>query len=116
MWLLLNVYFKQHKENKFVIVEPPDVTKATNDYKKNTDIFYEFLTEHLEPVDDIEKVESINVVYQMFKNEIKENYGSSKKIPFKKDFISYLEKNYKSLLKYKKVDKLNIYGVSMILK
>ena len=115
MWLLLNKYFAEYKKDDYVIPEPKDVTEATNKYKKNTDIFYEFLSENFENTGNMEDKEPINLVYQMFKSEIKENYGQGKKIPYKKDFMGYLEQNYKKLLKYKKVDKMNIYGVKMVI-
>lgn len=86
-WLLLTKYYPKYKTHG--LEEPPKVTKYTNEYKKNSDIYCEFLTEFVTdtPGSDGEK---IDYLFELFKKWHKEAYQS--KVPPKKEFVGYLTK------------------------
>jgi len=91
IWLLLNKYYPDYLENG--LIEPEKVTKYTNKYKKDSDVYLEFLTEWTEePTDENDDFEAINTLYRMFKFWYREAYSTSP--PAQKEFISYLSDKF----------------------
>lgn len=107
MWLLINEYFPKLKKNGYTIHEPDDVLEATKKYKADSDIYFEFMCEHIKETGKEEDKEHFDVVYAMFKSWYSESYGKS--APPKKAFRHYIV-NYRKDLK---IDKHFIYGVVM---
>jgi len=107
MWLILNKYYPIYKKGcdkkPYQISEPPKVTQYTNEYKKGSDIYMEFLDENVEMTGNKEDYEHMTVIFDSFKNWYTTSY--SEKAPPKKEFIDYLKKN-----KYI-IDKQKIYGI-----
>jgi Megaviricetes DNA primase len=111
VWLCLNKYYPIFKEGvggkRYKIKEPELVTKYTNEYKKDSDFYIEFLDETFNFTDDEENTETIQFVYDTFSTWYLSSYGA--KAPPKKKFIEYLNKNK---IKH---DKREIKGISFAL-
>nr|QBK88651.1 MAG: D5-like helicase-primase [Mimivirus LCMiAC01] len=91
MWLLINKYYKQYKENNMKIVEPEKVTIYTKRYQKSSDRYFEFLSEHLDKTNRSKDAEEIGFIYSMFKTWYKESYNNI--CPSRKEFLEYLVKH-----------------------
>jgi P4 family phage/plasmid primase-like protien len=106
MWLILNKYYPIYEEGvnfkKFSIAEPAKVTKYTKAYRKDSDIYLEYLTESLEETGNNDDQETLALLYESFRNWYTDSY--SEKPEPKKKFIKYLSTN-----KYN-IDEHNIYG------
>jgi phage/plasmid-associated DNA primase len=87
-WLLLNKYYKDYIEKG--LIEPPKVTKFTNAYKKDADVYLEFLSDYVEKVEDQNEGEKLDYIFNLFKGWYREAY--SEKNPPRKDFVNYLGK------------------------
>lgn len=85
-WILLNEYYPKYLSEG--LCEPPKVTKYTDQYKKDSDFYYEFLSECLEETGDEDDVEKIGFLYDLFKKWYSANYGA--KAPPKKELVSYI--------------------------
>lgn len=90
MWLLLNKYYPDYIKNG--LGEPRIVTQFTDKYKKDSDVYLEFLTDWTEDPDDPEYEEPIGVMYKLFKVWYKEAYSTI--VPPQKEFVSYLENKF----------------------
>jgi phage/plasmid-associated DNA primase len=90
IWLLLNKYYSDYIKNG--LGEPKIVTQFTDKYKKDSDIYLEFLEQWIEDPGDEDYEESIVVMYKVFKIWHKEAYSTA--VPPQKDFISYLENKF----------------------
>ena len=86
IWLLINVYYKKYKQNG--IVEPPTVTKYTDKYKKDSDIYLEFISENLKKTDTSKDYETMSMIYSAFKSWFRESYATNN-CPSKKDLKDY---------------------------
>ena len=104
MWLLVNKYFKNLQENKYVLYEPSPVTECTRNYQKDSDVYLEFIDEYIEETNNEEDIESINLVYSMFSKWYLE--ANSEKSPSKKEFMNYITSHTK--IKYTKRELLAI--------
>jgi Megaviricetes DNA primase len=95
VWLLLTKYYPIYKAGvngkRYKIKEPKLVTKYTNEYKKDSDYYIEFLDENFNFTEDPEDTETIQFVYETFSNWYSSSYGD--KAPPKKKFVEYLKKN-----------------------
>lgn len=92
MWLLLNVYYKKYKDNNYNIKEPAKVKSSTDKYKKDSDKYHEFLSEHI--VETKNHNDSISVVelYNTFKHwHVDAGYGRN--IPNRNEFVNYIVGN-----------------------
>lgn len=111
IWLLLNKYYPIFKEGvdgkQYTIKTPEIVTLKTNDYKKDSDYYIEFLEESFKFTKDETDTESISFVYDAFVAWYKSSYGGQE--PPRKRFVEYLEKNK---IKH---DKQNILGIKYAL-
>ena len=106
MWLLINKYYKNLIKNNHVINEPEKVMGSTKKYKKDSDIYLEFLDEYVEETNNENDVEQINFVYGIFKKWYTESY--SEKSPARKEFVNYIDINMKW-----KMDKRNIFSIKL---
>lgn len=102
LWFLLKIYYPKYLKNG--LKEPAKVTQFTNKYKKQSDLFFEFLDNSLTFTKDNKNFESFDVLYAAFKYWYAESYAG--RCPHaKKNLQEYLtNNNYKT-------DKNYLYGV-----
>lgn len=113
MWLILNKYFKTYKENDYDIHEPDKVKEATKEYKKDSDIYYEFILQYIEELDPKDEeynvyAEPLNLIYDTFKKWYRDCYAENP--PNRKELIKYFKEHQKKW----KMDQNNIYNVKMV--
>ncbi len=102
LWFLMKIYYPIYKE--FGLREPAKVLEFTNNYKKNSDIYLEFIDAQLELTQNEGHFESLDILYASLKNWYGESHSG--KCPHqRKDLVDYLSNN-----KYK-IDKRNMYCV-----
>lgn len=105
MWLLLHEYFPKYKNDEFKISEPAKVTEHTKNYKKQSDIFLDFVESNLKKTNKKSDFEAIETLYPALKHWYTDSYTG--KCPYSKnDFVDYLTKN-----KYD-IDKRYLYRYS----
>jgi P4 family phage/plasmid primase-like protien len=94
MLLLIEYYKKYTKTHNLNVTE--NILKWTNQYKKDTDMYLQFLNEYVEETnDDKDRIHCVSI-YSQFKEWFKFNNPNSK-IPSDREFV-------KNLRKYKKVE------------
>ena len=107
MWLVVNKYYPTYKTGingkRYKILEPTKVTQFTNNYKKESDLYMEFMIDNFTITDDKKDKEPISLTFEMFREWYSTSY--SNKPPPRKEFVSYLKKN-----KYR-IDRQFIYGI-----
>jgi len=102
LWYLIKVYYPIYKKNG--LKEPAKVTLFTNKYKKQSDIFFEYIDITLEITKNPKDAESFEILYGSFKYWYGESYAV--KNPFaKKDLMEYMQNNNYNC------DKKYVYGV-----
>jgi len=93
MWLLINKYYKKYisdsKDNGDGLKEPAKVTAHTEKYKRDSDIYYEFITSCV--IRDEAESESATYLYSMFRNWYGEAGYLKASCPQKKDFLCEME-------------------------
>jgi P4 family phage/plasmid primase-like protien len=87
---LLIHYFAIYKKEG--ITEPEEVTKFTKAYQQKSDIFMEFLNDHIIKSDKASEHVSLPALLALMRNWYRENYAD-RKCPNKKDLKEYLLKN-----------------------
>lgn len=87
MWLLLNKYYPLYKDQG--ITEPRSVIEHTDKYKKDVDIYYEFMSENLVQTGNQKDSESFAAIFSTFKSWYKEYYDHHN--PPKKNLTGYFE-------------------------
>lgn len=95
MWYLITQYYPKSRNGK--IREPPKVLSFTKKYKKDSDIYFEFLDENLIITGNKNDYEDIALIYGMFKPWYKEFNGSAT-CPSRKQLLEYMinhDYNYK---------------------
>jgi P4 family phage/plasmid primase-like protien len=93
MWLLLKKYYPLYKKNG--LKEPKKVTKFTDKYKMDSDIYLEFMHENLVVTEKNKDYESISMVYTTFKSWYRESYATNS-CPSKKELKEYFfTRNFK---------------------
>lgn len=95
MWLLLKYYYPKYilpPSEGGGLCEPKKVTKYTDKYRENSDLYAEFISEFIIPAENKDDCEKIQVIYQHFKNWYKISYAE--KAPPSKDLKNYFEKKY----------------------
>jgi len=102
LWYLINKYYKKFMDNG--LKEPEKVLMHTKNYKKQSDIFLEFIEDELEVTKSNGDFETMDTIYSTFKQWYKDAHSGSTSLS-KKEFREYLEKN-----RYN-VDKKYLYGV-----
>lgn len=106
MWLLLNVYYPYYCNNE--LKEPKKVTQFTDKYKKDTDIYWEYIYENIDITKNNEDSESLMNMYNSFRNWYCEAYANTKmgsSCPARKVFTNYLNDSAY------KVENGKVYGV-----
>ena len=74
MWLLINVFYPKYKKNG--VTEPDKVRKYSDEYKKDSDIIYEFLTEsYVETKIDTDKIQ-LSTLFEQLKDWYRERRGN----------------------------------------
>ena len=102
LWYLMKVYYPIF--TKQGLNEPAKVTQFTGKYRKQSDIFLEFIDSNLTLTKDDKDFESFDVLYAALKYWYGESYSG--RCPYaKKDLFEYLSNN-----NYK-IDKSNLFGV-----
>ena len=94
IWYLINIYYPKYKEQGLKKNEPKKVTDFTKKYKKQSDVFLEFIDENLMKTGNNKDFENIDVIYSAFKSWYTESYSSKTSIS-KKELQEYLGNNYK---------------------
>jgi hypothetical protein len=100
MWLLINIYYPKYtlpKKEGGGLQKPAEVTKYTNQYKKSTDVYMEFMEEFVKPCDDDDAEENIDQLYCFFRKWYRTAYEN--KSPLRKDFIDYIKNSNKYNIK-----------------
>jgi P4 family phage/plasmid primase-like protien len=95
-WLSLETFYPKYENGidgkKFKIKEPIEVLISTHEYKKDSDVFLEFISKNLKKA-DIKFGENIQHIYICFRNWFDEAYSKSDKVPPQKDLVKYLKNN-----------------------
>jgi len=86
MWLLINKYYRDYVDNG--LQEPEKVKIYTTQYQKDSNMFYEFITETIDIVDEPENTILINEFYAEFSAWFKLNKIGTR--PNKRDLINYM--------------------------
>ena len=91
IWLLINKYYPIYRKHGGV-PEPLKVKQYSDDYHKSSDIYFEFIAEHLEITEKPSDWERTTDIYDNFRSWYKQSYtgGSA---PSLKDFRSYMMKS-----------------------
>lgn len=97
IWILINKYWPQYI--KYGLKEPSEVTKYTNRYKQNSDVFMEFIDKYVVETQNSDDKEKQDYVYETFANWYKGAYPK-KPIPASKDLIAYFAKKNFTMGKY----------------
>lgn len=92
LWLLVNVYYPLYCDEG--LKEPKKVTQFTDNYKKNVDIYFEFLTENITITQNDKDYESITNLYTSFVPWFKFAYPGMA-VKAKKEFVTYISSRYK---------------------
>ena len=105
----MKVYYPKYRiqlEEIGSIKEPDQVKVFTNNYKKSSDIYLEFIDDQLELTKSDKDFESFELLFLTYKSWYAEAHSTRPK-GGKKELIAYLGKNgYK-------IDKRNMYGVKI---
>jgi phage/plasmid-associated DNA primase len=86
-WILLNKYYIKYKTKG--IPEPLKVTQYTDKYKKDSDIFYEYMKDNYEVTKSKLDRETLQGIYEGFKNWYKQVYNNN--VPPRRELECYLQ-------------------------
>jgi P4 family phage/plasmid primase-like protien len=92
MWLLLNIYYNKYRGNNYTINEPAKVTTFTDNYKRDSDKYYEFISQYIVVTNDDNDTISIISLYSTFRNWHTES-GYGRNIPNKREFANHIISN-----------------------
>jgi P4 family phage/plasmid primase-like protien len=93
MWMLLHQYYPKYiKDPKKGggLQEPPEVTADSEKYRKESDVFHEFLSESVNYTGDEKDKVLITALFTIFKDWHRDNYNHGTKFA-RKDLEEYLE-------------------------
>jgi P4 family phage/plasmid primase-like protien len=94
VWRILTKYYPIYEKGidgkKYKYTEPKKVKSFTDDYRKDSDVFMEFICDFITKTNNNSDTESIDLIYSNFKNWYCSSY--SDKPPVKKQFVAYLKK------------------------
>lgn len=106
IWLLLNKYYSIWDKNKSI---PSEVTLKTDTYKRQCDMYRDFVTETYEITDDDEDKIRCSELYEGFKTWFKQEFDNMKaSCPSKRVFIDNIEKSMNLKTKENIVYKLKL--------
>lgn len=83
---------KYRKYRQYGIIHPTEVEAENDAYRNKCDVFYDFLTEFLEPVQDMNEMQTCADLHSAMIIWHKENYSG--KCPSTKDLRQYLTQRY----------------------
>ena len=101
IWLLINKWYPIYKKSG--LSEPDKVKQHTNNYKKQSDVFLEFIEENLEITKSTKDFESLDILYSTFKIWFNESNPVKCNIS-KKELQEYFKNNGYN------TDKNHLYG------
>ncbi len=102
LWLLIKVYYPIYMKTN--LIEPEKVTQFTKKYKKQSDVFLEYIDASIVQTRKKEDYETFTSVWVSFKFWYSESYVG--RCPFSlKDLVDYFNANNF------KCDKKNVYGI-----
>ena len=107
MWMLINIYFPIYKEKGLDTLTPERVLLATNKYKKNSNIYEEFIQNNYEITNNMDDKVLKEVVIETFKEWSTKMYNHKKDITVKK-LTAYIE-NSKM-----KIGKTYVHGIKFV--
>ncbi len=88
LFLLISRYNNRYKNNG--LIEPEKIKKYTNDYKRQSDIYYEYISEQLDVTGNQKDKIILTTMYADFKLWYKEAH-TDRKIPSKSEFKDGIE-------------------------
>lgn len=88
---ILVKYYKMYCRNDRKLVEPEEVMRATNEYKKRNDTYAEFVTAHVVRTEDLNDIVRLSDVYHVFKEWYKANRPEHAKAPNSNELREYLD-------------------------
>jgi P4 family phage/plasmid primase-like protien len=91
-WYLINIYYPKYKNDG--LTEPKKVTKHTDEYQKESDIYHEFIEENLEITGNDKDSIDISTLYENFKDWFNSSHGTGN-APSKKILKNYFKKTDK---------------------
>jgi P4 family phage/plasmid primase-like protien len=108
MWMLIHIYYVKYikpLEEGGGLNEPEEVREYTEKYRKESDIFFEFLTEMVDITGDNNDSERISLLFTQFNSWHRDNYNQGTKCA-RKDLEEYLvdKRNLK-------IEKGVVYGI-----
>lgn len=105
---ILIEYHKKYRSEGLIV--PQEITKYTEEYQKNMDVYIEYLNERLQKTDNKKDRIPLDDAHDEFKDWYVDNYNTAK-YPTKRDLKRYLEKkvgkkyvNQQYIIGFKKVD------------
>ena len=105
MYMLITKYYKIFKKKG--IREPEKVSMYTKEYRKNSDIYGEFLDDQVIKTKNTRDYEELSFLYELFKGWYKDSQPGGK-CPSKKELKKYMENNgYKCDKRYVRGIKIN---------
>jgi phage/plasmid-associated DNA primase len=90
IWYLIHKYYKKFTDEG--LEEPSKVMEFTNKWKKDSDVYLEYLDENLVNTGNNRDVEHVDVIYTAFRAWYKESYSNGK-CPDKKELKEYMTKH-----------------------
>jgi putative DNA primase/helicase len=88
LFILIKRYNDRYKKNG--LIEPNKIKEFTNEYKRQSDIFYEYINEQLEFTNNVKDKINLTNMYNDFKIWFKEAH-TERKIPTRSEFKDNIE-------------------------
>ena len=92
MAMLIDVYYREYKLHGIHV--PTEVTKFTNEFQKQSDMYGEFMADAFDETKEKSDIVEIDDIYNEFRLWFVEE-NADHKVPAKKDFKIYLKQKYK---------------------
>ena len=92
MWLLINKYYKIYKETTLDKLEPQSIKMSTEQYKEDSNVFMEFITQQINITNDQNDKESFDALWATFSEWHKTSYEHEKRPP-KKKLLEFFKSN-----------------------
>jgi P4 family phage/plasmid primase-like protien len=108
MWMLINIYYVKYMkplEEGGGLNEPEEVREYTEKYRKESDVFFEFLKEMIDVTGNDNDSEKTVLLFSQFKDWHRDNYNHATKCA-RKDLEEYLEEK-----RGLRIEKGVVYGV-----
>lgn len=92
MWLLINKYYKLYKDTTLDKLEPDSIKMSTEQYKEDSNVFMEFITQNIDVTKNEEDKESLDALWSSFSEWHKIAYENEKR-PHKKKLTEFFKAN-----------------------